>query len=323
LTHPRPRSTSAALAVLLLGAVALPAAADDGGAGRPGGARGTVTVTVPELGYSATSDRFLVGPFHSRLRVLANDPGLPDPAALQIVGGTGRRSTVRVPGTARLWVDRGELVVVPLVRREQTLAFDYSARSANGPRILGHVRLQLVHRVVVARDDTTVGRPGQVAVVAVTSNDWRRAGAVAPCPIQVFVRRPAAVDTWPVVLPQPAWQDQPCAPGHRAARSGAGTWRVDGSRVRFTPRVGFRGTARAFYRSAVDRPYDVAVARVSIRVGDDAQVLGRKSSRGGLLPATGATILGLLALAAALIVTGVTVRRAGVTRPGRRTSSPQ
>lgn len=278
------------------------------GGPKSGGTKGTVSVTVPTLGYTARNDVFRAGPYRSRLDVLFNDGGLPARGRLTLLDEGGRpTSAVRVPRVGRLRVDSGFVVLDPVRGARGRVSFTYRAASPNGPVASAHAVVDLYPRVIVTGDDRARTARGTAVVIDIAANDHLIVpGAVLACAPQLFARRPRRPDPLPVVRPQGSRPAGNCAPASSTLTTRPGAWLLDGhGRVVFKPAVGFVGTATAYYRQASDNPFDLGVAKMSVSVrGDGAAVLGTKEGAGG---ARGAGVRGRRSgdRAGALAATGV------------------
>lgn len=316
-------------------------------------ADGNVMVAVPIVPYEARDDRFRAGPYRSRLHVLFNDAGIPDPDRLQLVDDRGRtRPVISVPRIGNLRVADGFVVLDPVPGAEGTVSFSYQTTSANGPVRRAKVGVDVVPQVIATADDAVTTSPGTQVQLDVAANDRLLVpGAVRACLPQLLERRPPRVDPLPVVLPEPERPTSPCA-GQAPLVTSAGQWRVDPSgEVVFTPALGFTGTARAYYRQETAYPFDLGAAVMSVRTDvaqgstpdhgrpgdgtawprgdpDDVGVLGAAFGRssaapagdvGGRLAFTGANLWALLLAATALSGLGLGL----VATPRRRRPPPR
>jgi hypothetical protein len=322
----RRRTTLLATLAFVVASPLAPAAADPSIAPAAVSADGAgVTATVPTIAYGPRDDRFRIGPFSSRLHVLFNDTGVPAPRRLQLLDRRGIPTPkVTVARLGRLRVVAGYVVMDPVPGARGHLSFTYRAASPNGPPANARVVVELFRRVIVAANDRATTGPRTSVPVDVAANDRLLvAGAVTACAPQLFAHPPRRPDPLPLVLPEPARRPIDCVgrDRRRTLTGPHGTWRLDAEgRVVFSPAAGFTGTVRAYYRQASDYPFDLAVAGVSVLVGQrGTAVLGNKTGShagraGGPLAATGAVVILLAFAGGLLLMFGLILVRAAARR---------
>ncbi len=293
-----------------------------------------VVVTVPLLPYAPRSDMFRVGPYTSRLDVLHNDSGNPDPRRLELLD-RNRNPVVflLLRGVGRLHVEDGYVVLERFEESSGRGSFSYRAGSGNGDLQVTQVVVQVVGEVVrVARDSARTRRNVPVVLDVAVNDRVIVPGAVRVCGPQLFARRPRPIDPRPVVWPDPEQLPFPCeslGDPSTVLVTPAGRFEVDANgRVIFTPAPDFAGVATAYYRQATDNLFDLGVARLTVRVRAPrgTAVLGEKNGKpgtpatpgdpssgdgGGLLPHTGAELASAGFLGAGLLLVGSAMVRAG------------
>jgi hypothetical protein len=320
--------TLRASAALLVGAatvvaLATPSSAQSGAIadGNEGVVLGVTVTTIP---YAASDDRFLIGPYRSRLKVLVDDAGLPDSSSLRLLDPRGLPRVSRViQGIGRIVVGHGFVLVGPVRGPEGTASFIYEASSPNGPTTNAVVLVRHVPRVIVAADDHASTREGRSVTVDVAANDRVVVrGAHRVCRPEIFLTPPGPVNPLPIVLPDPLRSPVSC-PSVKDRTGRSGSWAVDRSgRIVFTPAKHFRGTTSIYYRQDATHPFDLAVARLTVAVRSATAVeavhhggdRGTGGPRDGL-PVTGGSVAILLLLAGASLGAGLSARAAGRRQP--------
>ena len=263
---------------LLVGVLSgLPAAADTAddkpGDGPGDRSDGSVTVTVPQIPYTAAADEFLVGPEVSLLDVLVNDSGPRDPGSLILMDDRGRAvETLQLPQVGRVDVEGGRLRLTGVTNPRDEARFRYRASDPFGVVSDAGVLVR-AGRGIAAVDDEVIAVPGSPVQVDVGANDLLlQTTAVRSCLPRLSLTPPLRREVVTVVPPLPARSAPRGCPTAEPLVTREGTWTVDGrGMVAFSP-VGRRpGSVSVFYEQDTQDPGDSAYARVRVRYDGSTQ----------------------------------------------------
>ncbi|WP_460626909.1 Ig-like domain-containing protein [Intrasporangium mesophilum] len=256
-------AVAVALGVVAVGQSAPEARADDG--------RGVITVTVPPVPYSGVADTFVVGPLTSRLHVLANDTGRPDPASVRLVSSKGAVSRLDASGIGTLTLGPdGTIDLAPDKRQAPSAStFRYRARSTNGATQDVTVTVKRHTQVLSAVDDKVTLRgdvPPEVVVDQSANDTLLVPGAVTSCPPTLSTGTPEPLATPVDVEPEPTRPDPPTCPAPETVTTSLGDWSVRDGKVVFAPAPGFHGKATIRYAQRTDLPTSQATATITVQV---------------------------------------------------------
>ena len=279
--------TGPALAVLLVGVLSVaPAVASTTDDRTDRRSDGSITVTVPQIPYTAAADEFLVGPQVSLLDVLVNDSGPREPSSLRLLDGRGRAvEAIQLPQVGRLDVVEGRVRLTGVTNPRGEARFRYRASDPFGVVSDAGVLVR-AGRGIAAVDDEVIAVPGSPVQVDVGANDLLlQTTAVLSCLPRLTLTPPPRRDVVTIVPPLPARSAPRGCPTAEPLVTREGTWTVDGrGMVAFSP-VGRRpGSVSVFYEQDTQDPGDSAYARVRVRYDGSTQPGATPTPTGGADP---------------------------------------
>ncbi|MGW5240180.1 Ig-like domain-containing protein [Monashia sp. NPDC004114] len=271
-------AVAVALGLVAVGQGAPQARADDGS--------GVITVTVPAVPYSGIADTFVVGPLTSRLHVLANDTGRPDPASVRLVSPKGAVSRLDASGIGTLTLGpEGTIDLVPDKRQAPSAStFRYRARSTNGATQDVTVTVRRHTQVLSAVDDQVTLRgdvPPEVVIDQAANDTLLVPGAVTSCPPTLSTGSPEPLATPVDVQPEPTRPDPLTCPEPETVTTSLGDWSVRDGKVVFAPAPGFHGKATIRYAQRTDLPTSQATATITVQVAAPPAGAGSSGSADG------------------------------------------